>query len=250
MTNRPQIIAHRGSSYARRENTMSAFEQAIADGADGIEFDLRLSRDRRWVVHHDKDMAIEGTRRLIAELTANEIQQATRSDNDRVPLLTEFLEWARTRNVALLFDIKDTDGIAELTAEVGQFRFDCPVVFSSFRRPAIQEIASRRPEWRTALIVGDPKLGAARRLLLGPILRWALQNKLTALSMAERWVKPSIVAEIKGRGLDLAIWTVDLPDRIAMLSVLGVDAIITNCPSLGRKIVDGISTRTEVVTPE
>ncbi len=48
-----EIIAHRGASRAARENTVEAFALAVAMGADGIELDVRRSRDGHLVVHHD-----------------------------------------------------------------------------------------------------------------------------------------------------------------------------------------------------
>lgn len=56
MTRRPLHIAHRGGTGLWPENTMTAFEHAIADGADGIELDVHLSRDGVLVVHHDESL--------------------------------------------------------------------------------------------------------------------------------------------------------------------------------------------------
>ncbi|MEZ5306127.1 MAG: glycerophosphodiester phosphodiesterase family protein [Pyrinomonadaceae bacterium] len=53
---RPLIIAHRGSSAAAPENTIAAFERAMEDGAEGIEFDVRITRDGIPVVFHDSSL--------------------------------------------------------------------------------------------------------------------------------------------------------------------------------------------------
>src|SRR5437763_12173008 len=50
---RPQVFAHRGGAALRPENTIAAFDHGLALGADGIEFDVHLSRDGVVVVHHD-----------------------------------------------------------------------------------------------------------------------------------------------------------------------------------------------------
>lgn len=50
---RPLVIAHRGSSGAHPENTVAAYQQAISDGADIIELDLRMTRDGHVVALHD-----------------------------------------------------------------------------------------------------------------------------------------------------------------------------------------------------
>ncbi len=56
-------IAHRGGADLWPENTMQAFERAIALGVDGIEFDLQLSADGHLLIHHDARLKPEATRR-------------------------------------------------------------------------------------------------------------------------------------------------------------------------------------------
>ncbi|HEY9641508.1 MAG TPA: glycerophosphodiester phosphodiesterase, partial [Coleofasciculaceae cyanobacterium] len=53
----PYIMAHRGNSAFAKENTIAAFEQAIALGADGVEFDVRATQDQVLIIHHDPDVA-------------------------------------------------------------------------------------------------------------------------------------------------------------------------------------------------
>ena len=58
--NAPLIIGHRGASAVAPENTLAAFREAVAVGADGIEFDVRLTRDGVPVVIHDRDLRRTG----------------------------------------------------------------------------------------------------------------------------------------------------------------------------------------------
>src|SRR5215218_3893540 len=70
----PLIIAHRGSSAHAPENTFAAFRKAISDGADGIEFDVRLSRDGVPVIFHDEDLKrTAGRNERISDLPASEL---------------------------------------------------------------------------------------------------------------------------------------------------------------------------------
>ena len=52
---RPLVFAHRGGGALAPENTLAAFDNGLALGADGLELDVRLSRDGVVVVHHDRD---------------------------------------------------------------------------------------------------------------------------------------------------------------------------------------------------
>ena len=76
MFSAPLIIGHRGASALAPENTLVAFSRALRDGADGVEFDVRLSGDRVPVVIHDDSLKRTGqTTRLVKDLTAAELQQ-------------------------------------------------------------------------------------------------------------------------------------------------------------------------------
>src|SRR4029079_15573183 len=76
MSLRPLILGHRGASAVAPENTLAAFSRAMSDGADGIEFDVRLSRDRIPVVIHDANLnRTAGVARRVSDLTTKELQQ-------------------------------------------------------------------------------------------------------------------------------------------------------------------------------
>ena len=72
--NTPLIIGHRGASAVAPENTLAAFREAIAVGADGIEFDVRLTRDGFPVVIHDSSLRrTGGLSQRIGDLTWSEV---------------------------------------------------------------------------------------------------------------------------------------------------------------------------------
>jgi len=103
---RPWIIAHRGASRDRPENTFAAFDEALRQGADGIELDVQLSRDEVPVVYHDKTLTrVGGGRRRVAGLNLDEIRRLGAG----VPSLEEVLTryGGRTR---LLVEIKTREG--------------------------------------------------------------------------------------------------------------------------------------------
>lgn len=212
---------------------MTAFERAVADGADGIEFDVRLTKDRQWVVHHDADIMFADRRVPIQTLTLAEVTTArVGPQREPIPRLDDFLLWAREQPVGLIFDIKDREGIPELTATVDRTGFPNPALYSSFHRTVLKDLQSLRPEWPRGLIVGDPRSGLARRFLLGSILRWSLRHRLSSLHIEEHWVVPSALEKMLEAGFRLAVWTVDDPVRMSMLEAFGIDAVITNRPDV------------------
>src|SRR4026208_1214373 len=102
----PLIIGHRGASAGAPENTMAAFRAAIAVGADGIEFDVRLTREGVPVVIHDSTLRrTGGLSQRIADLTWAEVAKVdvgswfSRSfANETVPNLTELFTLFQSNN--------------------------------------------------------------------------------------------------------------------------------------------------------
>ncbi len=75
MNSTPLILGHRGASALAPENTIAAFARAMHDGADGVEFDVRLSRDQVPVVIHDSTLKRTGLiDSVVSALTAAELQ--------------------------------------------------------------------------------------------------------------------------------------------------------------------------------
>lgn len=235
-----QIIAHRGNSGACHENTMAAFERAVADGADAIEFDVRLTQDRQWVVHHDADI-VDGAHSVSIRSTslADILRLRVGPNRDVIPRLDDFLIWVRDQRIGLVFDIKDKEGMAELVATVERAGMPNPVNYSSFHRSVLKELEDLRPSWTRGLIVGDPRSGLARRFLLNSIVRWSVRHRITSLHLDEHWVVPSALSRMREAGFRLAVWTVDDPVRISMLAAFGIDAVITNRPDLARLTLRG-----------
>lgn len=239
-----QIIAHRGNSSACHENTMAAFERAVADGADAIEFDVRLTKDNQWVVHHDANVTDGAECVRIRDADLTDISRLRVGPNrDLIPRLDDFLIWAREQRIGLVFDIKDKDGISELISTIERVGLSNPVIYSSFHRNVLKEIEALRPNWTRGLIVGDPRSGFARRFLLNSIVRWSARHRITSLHLDEHWVVPSALAKMREAGFRLAVWTVDDPLRMSMLAAFGIDAVITNRPDLACITLRGNKTR-------
>lgn len=75
-TGHPFVVAHRGASAQRPEHTVAAYELALREGADGVECDVRLTRDGHLVCVHDRrvDRTSDGTG-LVSEMTLAELRE-------------------------------------------------------------------------------------------------------------------------------------------------------------------------------
>src|SRR5689334_19414752 len=110
----PLIIGHRGASAVAAENTIAAFGQALAVGADGIEFDVRLTRDRVPVVIHDSTLRrTGGLPDRVGDLTWAEISKvdvgswfAASFATETVPSLAELFTLFQSNNSTLYLEMK------------------------------------------------------------------------------------------------------------------------------------------------
>ena len=83
----PKIIAHRGVTRNKQENTLPAFQEAFSEGADGLEIDVRLSKDEKPIIFHDEDTSRLFQKSLeIKNTTYSELKTLGNKEN-RIPLL-------------------------------------------------------------------------------------------------------------------------------------------------------------------
>lgn len=104
----PVFVAHRGGiGDGYPENTLAAFSQAIAAGADGIELDLRATRDGAIIVLHDAkvDRTTDGRGR-VASMSLAELRRLDAGDGERIPTLEEVLRLVAGTGVWLVLDVK------------------------------------------------------------------------------------------------------------------------------------------------
>jgi glycerophosphoryl diester phosphodiesterase len=202
------VIAHRGASAHRPENTLEAFRHAYALGAGWVELDVRATADGALAVHHDDRLAdgraIAGT--LRAELPAY------------VPLLDEALDACAPMAVNVEIKVAPPEPtIAAIRAWGGD------VIVSSFDPAVIDRVHELAPDIPTAQLTY--------------VLDGALEGVLR--DIAERghaWWHPwhpllvddSVVVAACDAGLQVNTWTVDDPVRIAALASWGVAGIVTN----------------------
>lgn len=250
MTSKPLILGHRGASAVAPENTLAAFSRAIDDGADGIEFDVRLSRDRVPVVIHDASLKRTGQLdRLVREMSAAELQGIdvgswynARSEaspsyaGEKLPTLAQVFDLFSTNNGLLYIEMKcDGQEGAALAAEVsklsGASRMSDRIVVESFDLSAIAEVKRLDAGIRTAALF-EPRLSrpisTVRRLKMVDTATTAGADEI---ALHHTLAGPRVVEKARQEGLEVVVWTVDDPRWIARARTLAVKALIANDPA-------------------
>ncbi len=244
------IIGHRGASAVAPENTLVSFERAIAEGADGIEFDVRLASDGVPVVIHDA--ALKRTARragLIASLSSSELEKIDvgtwfnlrypakahpEFEKATVPTLLKVLEFFKGRQALFYIEMKcaarESRALAGKVAElIREHKLYQHAVVESFALDAILEIKRIDQTIRTAALF-EPKLLRplpAKRALVEE----AVRSRADEIALHRSLATKRAIAEATRRGLKTVVWTADHPAWVRRAGRDGIHAIITNTPA-------------------
>ena len=233
---RPLVLGHRGASAHAGDNTIEAFELAVAHGADGVELDVRFTADKTVVLNHDADLGEMGP--LIHHDFAT-----VRSTHPEVPTLDEAL--AVLGDLIINVEIKnspmDTDydpdhQLAEVIARwIARHDIHDRIIVTSFN-----------PRTVAAVRDADATIVTGQLVDIGfDIVRGAPDIAAAGHSWIAPWVA-DVVADVEAlidvvhkSGLRMVTWTADDPGDIATLAAAGIDAFISNDPRATLRLVSG-----------
>ena len=228
VSNGPLVFAHRGGSKIGPENTLVAFDRGLAAGADGLELDVHLSRDRIVVVHHDR--LLDRTTRGTGPLNARTTSELAELD---IPTLRDVL--ARYPGRKIIVELKEPS--AELARavvdEVRRANAIDHVCIGSFSVSALRAVRAYAPDVATSAARMEARIALYRSwcsLSPGRVPYQAFQVPET--SGNTRVVSRRFVKLAHKAGLIVQVWTVDEPDDIRRLLDWGVDGIISDRPDV------------------
>jgi glycerophosphoryl diester phosphodiesterase len=234
-----KIFAHRGASGEFPENTLLAFEQAIVQGADGIELDVQYHHSGQLILLHDASLnTTTNGQGNFNDLSLNQLQQLDAGSGQQIPTLQQALELINGRckvNIEVKLSNSAAAQITELLTTlqrqlayaIEQYNFNwSQFIISSFNHPLVAAITM-------------PKVATAALIACLPL---SLSKFATALNTGG--VNPSIncldlalVQDAHQRGLKVCVYTVDTEEDLALCSNMNVDAIFTNYPARSRSIL-------------
>jgi glycerophosphoryl diester phosphodiesterase len=240
MSAAPLIIGHRGASAHAPENTLAAFQMAIDAGADGVEFDVQLSRDGVPVVIHDATLQRTGGQTdAVADLTAAELSAVDvgswfgpKFRGQHVPTLIEVLEFCRGLRriyIELKVNVADFSPLAAAVCDTIRPSPDLPqMIVKSFRLGAIPLVRQSLPEVQTAALF-EP---AIRDLIRRRRYMLALAREFGAhqISIHRSLITRKLARLASEAQMPITIWTADNPRWVKRATSLGIGAIITNDP--------------------
>jgi glycerophosphoryl diester phosphodiesterase len=230
-----KIYAHRGASHDFPEMTMVAYENAVKQGADGFECDLRLTKDGVAVLWHDADLKRRANNAAVvhestyAQLAAIYPQIVT---------LDQFIDFGITEKKSLLLETKhpvpsrteiENHVVQKLHKEAKRIeKSGIDITVMSFSWFAVERVKQLDKSIVLTYLIRE----ATPRLSV----RYTSAHSIGP-SIAQLRKKPALAQQIKSAGKKLNVWTVDEPSDIILCRHLGVDNLITNRPAFAREVL-------------
>ena len=239
---RPRVIAHRGASGDAPENTVAAFERAWSLGVEGVELDVRVSRDGHVVVMHDANTKrLTGVDKPVAEQTLAELKRlvvqgpgnvaATRA---RIPTLGEamaIIPPGRTMFVEIKTDISTVPAVA--AAIRAGWPSDAKILLQGFDPDVLVALASAVPD-APAYWTVDPPVDDQNQPLPYPreVIDEAVRRKFAGLALLAPSVDDGFLAAARDAGILIDVWTLNQVTELAAWSGRDVRWMETDRPDL------------------
>ena len=240
---RPILFAHRGASAHAPENTLAAFELALRQGADAIELDAKLSKDKHVVVFHDQtvDRTTDGSG-PVKSLTLAELRTLDAGSHydiafqgELIPTLEEVFR-AVGQLTFINIELTNYDSIMDELPEkvaglVRKHKISRRVLFSSFNPLALIRIHKFIPEAPIGLLAAAGIRGALARSWLGNIFGYQ------SLHPNYKDVTRELIERLHKHNRLMVAYTVNQPEDLQQLFRLGIDGVFTDDPVLARQVL-------------
>lgn len=224
-------IAHRGSSYHYTENTKTAVLEAIKQGADMVEVDIRATKDKRLVLFHDITLRkLAKKRRRISKISLNNLKKIKFIGGEKILELDKFLDLIKGKIKGNL-DIKVKGYEKEIINEVKKRGLQNKMLISSRNLKILKKIKEIDPKLRIAYITG----------LRNPRRKNILKAKrigAEAIHLRNLRATRKMIRYIHSKNMEVRPYPINTSGRIRYLIKNGVDGIITDRPDLLKRIIN------------
>lgn len=222
--------AHRGASAYAPENTIAAFDLALKMGANGIETDIRKTKDGHLVLFHDDTLQrITGTDATIEEMNLEHLLQldfggfkGKQHVNEKIVLLDEFLDRYCNEGIKLAIEIKGKHIELEVLAALRSRDMD-QYTITSFSYDQLLHIREND---------SSVKLGFLTDCFSVPVIERLLQDRINEICPKADHITKELCDIAHGYGLTIRAWGVVNSDLMVHCCLCGVDGMTVNFPDL------------------
>jgi glycerophosphoryl diester phosphodiesterase len=213
-----KIIAHRGASYFEPENTLRAYKRAMEMGADFVEVDVRLTKDKELVIMHDADVSrTTNGKGLVKDLTLDELKELDAGLGENIPTLEEVIKLVKNE-IGLVVEIKEPDTENRIIEKIEENNLENTILTSFFHK-TVKNAGKSSLKIDTGIIfVGEPINSH----------KLALDANANVIFPSYRYMTPDLVRNAKKHELIVYPWAIDDAKIFNKFVEMGVDGIVTN----------------------
>lgn len=215
----PLVVAHRGAPGRAIENSLASFALAVADGADMIECDVRLTADGvPFVVHDARTGRTARENVLVSRCTAARLSRVLLKNGEPIPSLADVLGLVRG-TVPLNIEAKSDGSMAAACGVLSAARYAGPVLFSSLGRAECLAARTLRPDLPCGLVTGRPSASD---------LAFCLRHGLSSIHPARRTLTVLRLRRLRASGIVFLPYTVDDEKTFFRLAARGAAGVFSN----------------------
>ncbi|MFU8792796.1 MAG: glycerophosphodiester phosphodiesterase family protein [Acholeplasmataceae bacterium] len=235
-----EIIAHRGASKQAPENTIAAIELALEQGADAVEFDVRLSKDLIAVLVHDTTLGRttnDTLNRRVDQLTYEELSILDAGSwfssdfaHERIPTLEDALIVIQNRGVAFI-ELKVNSLALEYQVVnlVETLNMTDQVVVLSFYRDQLTRIKNANADIKTLLLMPS-FIGNTSSLINDANIDFYGFERSFIIS------RPELIEQLHQNNKGVYVWTLSNTEQISQATNFDFTGLITSLPVEAREI--------------
>lgn len=231
-----QVSSHRGNSHVAPENTLPALENAILAGSDYAEIDVRESKDGVLVLMHDGSLRrTAGVNKKLESLNLKELSKLDAGSwfsqdftMTRIPTLEEAILLCKGKiklNIEVKAGQKDPEFEEDLVNLINKYDFEHQCLISSFDYDSLVKIKQQNSNLRTGLIIS------------AAYGNYYDKGAVDFFSIRSNHITRQVVENAHKAGKEVHAWTVNTVSEIERMKSIGVDCIITDNPSLVKKVL-------------
>ena len=232
-------IAHRGFRSKYPENTMLAFEKAIEAGADGIEFDIHLTKDKEIVIIHDErvDRTTDSIG-LVRDFNLNDLKKINASNgfdyNVEVPTLREYFDFIKGKDIVTNIELKNSifwyEGMEEkLCSMIEEFNLKNNVILSSFNHKSLIKLKNIDKDYKCGALVDS--------WILSPV-DYLVKYGFEYYHPNAYGVDKELVDSLHEKGIGINVWYGREFYNYEQMAIIGVDGIVTDYPDIINNLIN------------
>lgn len=223
------LVAHRGMSSLAPENTTPAIEMAGVYGYKGVEFDVRQTKDGKFVISHDANVSrMTNGSGLISKLTLSQIKKFKIDNGNgienykglKIATLEEVLTCCKKYNLIPCIDIKNIKNVKGFLKIIKKYDFTDTALISTQKESIIKSIRKINKDISLCLICNEDGITAINR---------AKKLNCSGINIKYKNLNNEVADYAKQNGMSITAWTVDKLVDNYQCRKYGVDFIITNC---------------------